>query len=101
MTKFFCKDRLSGERAEVDTLEEALTIGEEWLADHRNEAQHDGEWLNDVEDLTVGLVADSGDEEDDIVTHRATFVGTDEEGFDCTILPVPVAVAAPEAPQCK
>jgi hypothetical protein len=101
MTKFFCKDRLSGERALTDKLEEALAIGEEWLADHRKEANHDGEWLNDVEDLTVGFAAESGDEDDDIVTHRATFIGTGDEGFDCAILPVPAPVAAPEVPQCK
>jgi hypothetical protein len=101
MTKFFCKDRLSGERAVVDTLDEALSIGDEWLDDHRKEAHHDGEWLSDVEDLTVGFVADTGDEDDDVVTHRATFIGTEDEGFDCAILPVPTAVAAPEVPKCK
>lgn len=101
MTKFFCKDRLAGERVVSETLDEALAISEEWLADYRKEANHDGEWLNDVEDLTVGIAADTGEEDDDVVTHRATFIGTDGEGFDCAILPVPAPVAALEVPQCK
>jgi hypothetical protein len=101
MTKFFCSDRLAGERVVTDTQDEALAVAEDFLKEYRKEADNDGEWMNDVEDLTVGMVADTGDEDDDIVTHRATFVGTENEGFDCAILPVPAPVAAPEVRQCK
>ncbi|MBY3158399.1 hypothetical protein HFO56_39560 [Rhizobium laguerreae] len=101
MTIFFCNDRLAGERVVTDTLDEAIAVAEEFLKDHREAANFDGEWLNDVEDLTVGTVSETGDEDDDIVTHRATFIGSEKEGFDCAILPVPIPVAAPEAHQCK
>ncbi|MCZ7861838.1 hypothetical protein O9X98_10665 [Agrobacterium salinitolerans] len=101
MTKFFCSDQLSGERILTDTPDEALALAEDFLKDHRREANHDGEWLNDVENLTVGMASETGDEDDDIITHRATFIGSNGKGFDCAILPVPAPVAAPKAPQYK
>lgn len=83
MTVFFCRDGANNERETCPSLEEALALGAENIRYYRREANLDGEWPMGTDDIEVGLVAESGNEDDDIVTHRATFFGNDEEGYDC------------------
>lgn len=83
MTRYYCHDRGAGERELMDTLEEALAAADESIKAYRSSARHDGEWMLESEDVTVGIVAESGDEEDDVATHSSRLVGDDEEGYEC------------------
>ncbi len=96
MERFYCEDRANGERQVYDTLSDALKDAQTTLKDYRKEATLDGEWDRSVEDLTVGIVAESGDEEDDIVTHRTRYIPDedDQDAFDVVILPVDQVVPA-------
>jgi hypothetical protein len=85
MDKFYCDDKYGGERTVYETEAEALEDASTAIAYHRREANNDGEWGLDHGDITVGIVAESGDPDDDIATHRCVFVGDDEEGYDCSI----------------
>jgi len=83
MSQYYCDDPGTGERHVYGTLQEALEDAEIALKEYHKAAEFDGEWDMSVENLTVGLVAESGDEDDDIATHRTRYVAGEEEGtFD-------------------
>lgn len=84
--QYFCEDRANGERHVYDLLEEALEDARISLKEYRKSANENFEWDMSVEDLTVGIVADSGDPDDDIVTHRTRYVPMEEDSFDVEIV---------------
>jgi hypothetical protein len=89
MPKYYSEDRGAGERNVYDTIEEALEDADINLKEYRKSANSDGEWDASVENLTVGIVAESGDEDDDTITHRAQYVADGDEGsFDVIFVEV-------------
>jgi hypothetical protein len=98
MPQYYCEDRGAGERHVYDTLAEALEDAAICLKEYRRSANSDFEWDMSVEDLTVGIVAESGDEDDDIVTHRTRYISDGDEGsFDVTFVEIeqPTAKGTP------
>lgn len=97
MAGFYSSDPCAGVREVFDTLEEALECARINLDEYRKSAVADGEWMKDAEDVAVGHDPETG-EEDDVPTHKATFVGDDENGYDCVITPLPLVPSSPSIP---
>lgn len=106
--KYYCDDRGGGERVVVDTLSDALETAEALIKYCRREAMNDGEWPSGSDEISVGMVSASGDEDDDIPMYQSTFVpepaedNDDGEGprecFDVKMMPVtPAPEPGPKA----
>jgi hypothetical protein len=83
------EDRDCGETHDCETLKEALEAANENLIYYRKDASDSYEWSTSVESVLIGRVECDGS-----VTplYCATYVGTDEEGYDVQMLPVPEEV---------
>lgn len=111
---YFSYDPDNGDVDFHTSEQEAIAWAKETLKTYRREANHDGEWAKDVESITVGLLPDGVSQEDAnddhsllLITHKATAIGDEENGYEYQILPVdppvePVIIAnnlsADEAP---
>lgn len=92
--QYYCDDRDGGVREVFDNIEDALEMARVSLAEMYKYAVDDGEWSMGAEDITVGLVAASGEEDDDIVLYRTKLILTpdhEEECYDLKLLPVEVS----------
>jgi hypothetical protein len=79
--EYFFADRANGDRDTCETLEKALAAAATCIGFYRREAIADTEWMDEVEGVVVGT-AIPGTRDGDVVTHRATAFGNDEEGYD-------------------
>lgn len=98
MTAFYCKEPAAGERHVYTTEAEAMEELRQILDDHSREATLDGEWMRDIEDVSMGFagVDEDSDFEDDVATYRIKLVGSKRRGYEAEIVKVePVLVSAP------
>lgn len=92
MSKFFSKDPAGAVRNLYDTEQEALEDAAYNLEEYRRDAREDGEWSREASDICVGVATTLPGvelhDDYDVVTHRATFVGNEDEGYEVEIRPV-------------
>lgn len=80
------EDRYCGETHDCETLEEALEAANESLTFYRKDAVDSSEWSSGVEGIVISHVESDGTA---TPLYRATYVGTEEDGYDVEILPMP------------
>jgi hypothetical protein len=92
---FRYEDRDCGEIHDCETLEEAMAAANESLTFYRQDAVDNTEWSSGVEGVRVSRVESGGVV---VPIFCATYVGTEEEGYDVQMLPVPGQTAPAAAP---